>query len=192
MKRVILTLAIVFAMANSTPAQIPAKALQHRTTLRAEVRRQWGLNMPYDAIPVAAGTIHQESAWNPRAASLYAQGLTQFTPDTWRWVTSLDPSIGQLGDVWSPNAAIRAMAYYHRWLWQRVPGSTDEDRWAGTLSSYNGGLGWYQRDKKLANTTTWFGGIELKNAGRAPAMFKENRTYVSNIWTRWRTMYAAF
>lgn len=192
MKRLLYALALLFAMASSLPAQIPAKAKEHRLTLRAEVRRQWGLNMPYDAIPVAAGTVHQESAWNPRAASLYAQGLTQFTPDTWKWVTGLDPTIGELGNVWNPNAAIRAMAYYHRWLWQRVPGNTDEDRWAGVLSSYNGGLGWYQRDKKLAATTTWFGGIELKNAGRAPAFFHENRTYVLKIWTRWRVLYAAY
>lgn len=185
-----LAMAIIFAA--DLRAQIPAKALQYRMLLRAEVRRQWGLNMPYDAIPVAAGTIHQESGWDPRAQSPYAKGIAQFTGDTWSWVTTADPSVGTLGDVWSAPAAIRAMAYYHRWLWARISPRPDQDRWAGVLSSYNGGLGWFQRDQKKAGSVVWVGQIETANAGRSAAAFAENRNYVLRIWTKWRLLYAAY
>ena len=106
-------------------------------------------------------------------------------------MTRLDRSIAELGDVWNPHAAIRAMAFYHRQLWTAIRSDREEDRWCGVLSSYNGGRGWYNRDRKLAGTSRWFGGIELHNAGRAPQFFRENRDYVSKIFLRWRPLYAS-
>ncbi len=171
---------------------IPSRAKLYKATVRAEVRRQWGLTPPVDTIPVLAATIHKESAWNPMAANAIAHGLAQFTVPTWSWITQLDPSIAQLGDVWNPTAAIRAAAYYHHYLWDQVPAKLAQDRWAGVLSSYNGGLGWYQRDRKKAGTERWFGGIDHVNAGRNAGAFAENRRYVDQIWWRWRCVYADF
>ena len=53
---------------------------------------------------------------------------------------------------------------------------------AFTLSAYNGGLGWVNRDKKLArqkgmDSARWFGAVETVNAGRSVAAWKENRNY---------------
>lgn len=182
----------VLLMTTVAAAQIPAKAKPYKATLRAEIRRQWGVNPPVDANAILAGTIHQESAWNPRAESPLAQGITQFTPSTWSWITGLDPTIAQLGDVWNPNAAIRAAAYYHRYLWRRIEARTEQDIWCGVLSSYNGGEGWYRRDRRIAQSEEWFGKIEHVNAGRSAANFAENRNYVARIWWRWRPLYQDF
>lgn len=174
-------------------AQIPSRAYQYRRVLHAETRRQWGLNLPVDAIAVGAGTIHQESMWNPRAQSIYAQGLTQFTPVTFAEMRRIDPSIYALGDIWNPTAAIRAMAHYHRLLWDQFPlASTVPSRWAFVLSSYNGGAGNVRKDMKLAaDPTSWWNAVELKST-RSSAAFKENRQYVRNILTRWVSLYRNF
>lgn len=174
--------------------RIPIKARKHKLTLRNEYRRSFGLNMPDDAVITGAGTVHQESRWNPRAQSSHAQGLAQFTRPTWADVIQRDPSIAEIGDVWNERAAIRAMAVYHAWLWQRVPAAASElEHWAFVLSSYNGGLGNLTKDVRLCispcDPLKWWGNVELKS-GRAPEAFRENRGYPRIIWFTWRPMYA--
>ncbi len=184
--------------ATKAADRIPPQAEQYRRILHAEVLRAYGLAGPQDATAIAAGTIHQESAWNPRAASAYAQGLTQFVPSTFADMVKADPSIAALGDIWNPHAAIRAMTQYHVRLWRsNTQGRTDEDRWSFTLSDYNGGKGNTNKDRALCRLTAgcdpsrWFGHVEL-HSGRAPQFFSENRRYVSNIWLRFRPLYARF
>ena len=75
-------------------------------------------------------------------------------------------------------------------------GSSRDARWAGILSSYNGGLGWLQRDQRLtaelgANPARWFGHVELYST-RSAAAFAENRDYVRRILLRWRPLYEGF
>ena len=177
--------------------RIPSRAYAYRHVLRAEERRAWGLNMPADTIAIGAGTIHQESVWNPMAQSSYAKGLAQFTGTTWKDMLSMDHSIAVLGDIWNPHAAIRAMCFYHRRLWDSVHLRYDADsRWAAMLSSYNGGLGWLERDQRLAansgaNPSRWFGHVEFYSA-RSAAAFRENRDYVRQILLRWRPLYVRF
>jgi soluble lytic murein transglycosylase-like protein len=164
--------------------------------------------MPDLAIAVGAGTIHQESAWNPRAQSAYAKGLTQFTDPTWKDMVKLDPSIAQIGDVWNPHAAIRAMARYHRLLYAQFvsapdPKSVPSDVWPFLLSGYNGGPGWVRKDQRLCasapastkegvcDPSQWWGNVE-RFSSRAPQFIKENRHYVSNILKRWVPLYRSF
>lgn len=188
----------------SSKDRIPARAYQYQKILHAEVRRQWGLNMPQDTIAVSAGTIHQESGWQPTARSPYAKGLTQFTDPTWADIVRLDPSIATLGDIWNPHAAIRAMARYHRLLWTMFsasgpdnrPLTEERDRWAFVLAGYNGGPGWIKKDQTLAaskglNSRLWWDNVELHSA-RAAWAFKENRTYPRNIIKRWVPLYRTF
>jgi membrane-bound lytic murein transglycosylase MltF len=199
---------IILALLLPDPAgaadTIPAKARQYRLDVRNEYRRVFGMDTPADAFAIGASTIHQESSWNPRAQSAYANGLTQFTPGTWTDVNRWDPTIASLGDVWSPRAAIRAMAVYHKRLWSFHERSlSSRDRWNFVTSSYNGGLGWTQRDIAICyalpaegkpggcNSQKWFGNVELRSA-RSYEAFRENRTYVANIWNRWRVLFIDF
>lgn len=177
--------------------RIPKRAHDYKRTIQNEYRRAFGLNMPADASAIGAGTIHQESAWNPRAQSSHAKGLTQFTNPSWDWIQQIDRSITDLGDVWSPRASIRAMAVFHAFLWVRVPkASNEQDRWAFVLSSYNGGAGNLSNDIALCklvvgcDRTRWWGNVELHST-RAPAAFRENRSYSKQIWFQWRPTYAA-
>lgn len=55
-----------------------------------------------------------------------------------------------------------------------------------TLSAYNGGLGWVQRDQTLAaqrglDRQRWFGHVATVNAGRAATNWRENRHYPQRI-----------
>lgn len=192
MKKLFMTLVILLSISNGH-AQIPARAYQYRTVMRAEIQRVWGLHLPEDIFAVSAGTIHQESAWNPRAESAYARGLTQFTPATFADMRRIDPTIS--ADIWNPQAALRAMAVYHKKLWGTLSTVPEQNlnRWAFVLSSYNGGLGWIRKDQKLCtapcNPLLWFGNVETKNSGRAAVFFKENRGYPDKILNRWVPLY---
>lgn len=160
-------------------AQIPRAALQYRNQLVREARAVWGLEAP---VAVFAAQIHTESWWrNSTVSQAGAQGLAQFMPATAKWLPSVAPETGAPAPF-NPTWSLRACVTYDRWLWERVPGHDDRERMAFTLSAYNGGLGWIQRDRKKArglglDDRVWFGSVEQVNAGRSAAAFRENRNY---------------
>ena len=82
-------------------------------------------------------------------AYLGAQGLAQFIPATARWLPSVAPETGKPAPF-NPGWSLRALCVYDKWLWDRVAGHSDFERMAFTLSAYNGGLGWVNRDRKKA------------------------------------------
>ncbi|SUH40495.1 lytic murein transglycosylase [Salmonella enterica subsp. enterica] len=58
-------------------------------------------------------------------------------------------------------------------LWNGLVAKDNCQRMAFTLSAYNGGQGWVNRDKKLAaakglDASIWFEHVERVNAGAAP------------------------
>ena len=172
---------------------IPTQAQQHRDLLIREARMVWGLDAP---VATFAAQIHQESRWNERAVSpAGAQGLAQFMPRTARWLPEVAPETGK-PLPFSPSWSIRAMVTYDRWLWKRIrTANSDCDRWAMTLSSYNGGLGWLQRDQSLAasqglDPRVW-SHVAIVNSGRSPANFRENRSYPTRILHTLTPMYRA-
>lgn len=175
--------------------RIPERAYQYRRILRAEVERVWGLHLPEDVFAVSAGTIHQESAWNPLAQSPFAKGLTQFTDGTFADVRRLDATIA--ADVFNPQAAIRAMAVYHKQLYGALSPIPEPklNRWAFVLSAYNGGLGWVRKDQRLClrpcDSNMWFENTERFSSRAAWAM-KENRDYPRKILLRWVPLYRRF
>lgn len=166
-------------------AQVPATAQQYRADLTRQARMQWGLSAP---VPDFAAQIHQESAWRADAVSrVGAQGMAQFMPSTARWWCDLHRLSAAECQPANPTWAIRALVGYDRWLWDRIQAAaTDCDRMAMTLSAYNGGLGWVQRDRALAvrqdlDASRYWGVVETVNAGRAGWAIRENRDYPRRI-----------
>ncbi|EBI4325617.1 lytic transglycosylase domain-containing protein [Salmonella enterica] len=170
-----------FSQANA--AEPPLAALKYRNDVIRSARVDWGLNAP---VADFAAQLHQESGWNPAARSpVGAQGLAQFMPSTADWIAGQMPHLASR-EPYNPGWAIRALVSYDRWLWQRVAIPDGCERMAMTLSAYNGGLGWVNRDRRLARTrglddARWFGAVETVNAGRSVANWRENRRYPQRI-----------
>ncbi|SJN14251.1 Phage lysin [Halomonas citrativorans] len=178
----IITLASVFACIPAN-AQIPNAAQQHQRELTRIVQQEWGMK---GRAALHAAQIHQESGWRPNVDSpVGAQGLSQFMPGTSAWIAEIYPDLGRAAP-YSPTWAMRAQARYNKWHWQRLASAADEcQRWAFALSAYNGGLGWVQRDQRLARAAgddagVWFGSVE-KYTARAGWALRENRHYVRHI-----------
>ncbi|HEU0283266.1 MAG TPA: transglycosylase SLT domain-containing protein [Gallionella sp.] len=171
---------------------MPHEALRYQRDLTRNARLAWGLDAP---VATFAAQIHQESRWRLDAQSpVGALGIAQFMPSTAAWISGAYPALGANAPS-SPAWSLRALAAYDRYLWQHINASDDCSRMAMALSAYNGGLGWVYRDQRLAaaktlNPAVWFGQVEKINAGRAPAMFAENRGYPRAILLKWQPIYA--
>lgn len=188
-------LATLLLAAGPAHGQVPAAAQPYRADLTRQARLVWGLDAP---VSVFAAQIHQESSWRPDAVSrVGAEGMAQFMPATARWwceISRMSPAECQpRNPVW----AMRALVGYNRWLWDRVSNTAGEcDRMAFTLSAYNGGLGWVQRDRRLAtehglDASRYWGHVETVNAGRAQWAIRENRDYPRRILHQHAPRYAA-
>lgn len=160
--------------------RIPAESVRYRLQLERAAGAQWGLDAPVARI---AAQLQQESGWDPRAESIYAQGLAQFTPKTAAWLPSVCPQVGA-PDPWDVQWSVRAVVCYDAWLHARARGATACDRWAMTLSAYNGGELARDREVALAQRAheppVWFGLTERVRS-RSEAAWRENRGYVRRI-----------
>lgn len=176
-------LLVCLAASHALAAGIPHAAHSYRADLTRQARLVWGMDAP---LAMLAAQVHQESAWNPSAISkVGAKGLAQFMPATAKWIPAIDSQLINPAPT-NPKWALRALARYDHWLYSRLKADTNCDRWAMTLSAYNGGLGWVLRDKRAANAAgksrwLWWDNVELFNAGRSAAAFKENRHYPQRI-----------
>lgn len=190
------TVVILFATtqrAEAATSYIPRDAYRYQADLIREARAVFGIDAP---IAMLAGQIHQESRWNRYAKSAYAAGLTQFTPDTAVWISSVYKELGA-ADVYNPRWAIRALTRYDKRLYDQNKGATECDRWAFALAGYNGGQGWNIKDRKLAtkqgkNPLVYWGQVETVNAGRRADFFKENRGYPKKILLQHQAQYVSF
>lgn len=159
-----------------------------------EAQRQFGLAAPVAAL---AAQLHQESAWRPDARSPYAIGLAQFTPGTAGDMAKRYPSELAPAAPLDPRWSIRAQVFYMRDL-NRQAGRFAADAcesWAFALSGYNGGSGWWPRDRKLAaaagrDDTRWWDHVE-HHTNRSAAARKENREYPVRILRTLQPRYAA-
>ncbi len=179
----LLALYIFGCIAHAAEITIPRAAEQHKATLTRAARAYWGLDAP---VAVFAAQVHTESWWrNNTVSHVGAQGLAQFMPATARWLPSVMPETGKPAPF-NPAWSLRALCAYDRYLWERVSAWSGYERMAFSLSAYNGGLGWVQRDKAKArklgkDDRRWFGHVEHVNAGRSVAAFRENRQYPRRI-----------
>ncbi|OLO06862.1 lytic transglycosylase [Salinicola sp. MH3R3-1] len=192
----LIVIAALASLVGCQPAvawQPPANAERYQRELTRIVQQTWGLD---GSVAVHAAQIQQESAWRPEVDSpVGAQGLAQFMPSTSAWIADIYPDSLGPAAPYSPGWAMRAMARYDRWIWQRVDAANSCERWAMTLSGYNGGLGWVWRDQKLAraagdNPGIWFGSVANYTA-RAGWAKEENRDYVDRILLRYTPAYVS-
>ena len=177
-------LLVLFASAPAGAGPvIPQDAYKYRSILIRSARAVWGLDAPTATL---AAQVHQESYWRANAVShVGARGLTQFMPATSKWIAGLYPELSANAPN-SPAWALQAQARYMYWLWVRVRAVDPCQRMAKALSSYNGGLGWLQRDERLAaqrglDPAIWWGGVETVNSGRSRAAKTENQQYPHKI-----------
>lgn len=184
------------ASTAAEPVPPPAAAARYRAELTRAAHVQWGLDAPIAAL---AAQVHQESGWRPDAVSrVGAEGMAQFMPATARWWCELHRMALMDCQPRNPTWALRALAGYDKWLWDRIRDTAGEcDRMAMTLSAYNGGLGWVQRDRALASgegldSSRYWGAVETVNAGRAAWAIKENRDYPRRILLHLTPRYSAW
>jgi len=137
--------------AHAAGLRIPEASARYRLQLERAAGQYFGLDAPSATL---AAQIHQESGWRPDAQSPYAQGLSQFTPVTAKWLPSVCPETGA-PDPWDPAWSIGAIACYDAWLLGRVQPfgksrPTTCSRWAFALRAYNGGETALARERRLA------------------------------------------
>lgn len=177
---VIITLVVAPFIAHCQPAD------SYRAQITREAQIRFGIPAP---VPVIAGQIQQESAFNPLARSpVGAQGLMQFMTATSAWADT-QAHWGSV-DPFNPSWSIRAGVWYDRWLYDRIKTyDTDCDRWQFSLSAYNGGLGYVYKRQKLSDQP---GSYELTgtiNPGITPPNQRENQSYGPKIVFRQQMMF---
>jgi membrane-bound lytic murein transglycosylase MltF len=192
MPRQIVIILLMLALTAAHGAEpIPRECQKYRRDLVRNARLVWGMDAP---IATLAAQIRQESGCRADARSKYASGLTQFTSDTADWMNQRYPTLPEGGPL-NPAWALRAQSHYMKWLADRSPGATQCDVMWFALWGYNGGLGWVERDRRLAAANgadpRRHDQVEPFNAGRAPAFFKENRDYPKKILLRWQPAFTA-
>jgi soluble lytic murein transglycosylase-like protein len=188
----VLILAFVVAPILAS-AQIPAASARYKAAVIREAHAKGGLVAP---VALFAGQITQESRFNPNAKSgVGAEGLSQFMPATAAWIAQVYPK--QLGPAAPLDAgwAIRALVYYDYNLYGQLASFKDvgpaSDRWAASLSSYNGGLVWVYRDQKAVtcDRSLWWACVALYHDGRIVANWTQNREYPEIIMLRYAPLY---
>ena len=158
-----------------------AKASRYRADLVRIAHATAGLDAP---VPLFAAQIHQESGWNPGAVSrVGARGMAQFMPATAKWRCDLNGQAAEACSPQNPTWAMRALIGYDLWLYQRVRGQSEADRWWAALRSYNGGLGHWQAEAAKARPATDRAAIDAAcgKAKRHPLHCKENLDYPRRI-----------
>lgn len=172
---------------------VPRAALKYKRDLIRHSRHVWGLEAP---VAVLAAQIHQESRWNKDAKSVFASGLTQFTPATAVWISGAYPKDLDANAPLNPQWALRAQSIYVKQLYDDTAAASPCDQMWKALWKYNGGPGWVRRDERLAAKSganvLLAREVEPFNAGRAPAMFRENRDYPRAILLKHQPLYSSW
>lgn len=176
---------------------LPDGARRWRGDLVRAAHAAWGLDAP---IPVFAAQVHQESEWRAEAVSpAGAVGMAQFMPDTASWWCRLNKMSREQCQPRQPVWALRALVGYDRWLWDQIgslPGAHRIDpasrMWAA-LRSYNGGLGHWQAEARVAGSLDRLAvDAACGRARRHRSHCAENLGYPQHIMVRLQPCYATW
>lgn len=162
-------------------------SLQYRATLMREAQAIYGINAP---IPMLAGQIKQESNWRANVTAFdLGRGLSQTMDATGLWLSKMYPELGA-PDPYNPRWSIRALVRYDNWLYKRVKGENDCERFGAALKSYNAGLGYTQHAQTKSPTPEiWFTKTEYLNVKQSPHNFEYSRIYPRIILFNYQTKY---
>lgn len=203
-------------------AELPAGAVKYLPVLKSEQSMYWPDAPLRSAL---AAQVEQETCaslksakcWNPRAelktSREYGFGLGQLTVtskfDNFSEARKLDKSLKDwdYADRYDATRQLRTMVLMdrasYRSLTKLVPDTNE--RFAMTLSAYNGGLGGVLQDRRLCasiagcDPNRWFGNVEIhslkakgKAAGYGQSFFCVNRSYPDNIMGVRRAKYSPY
>ncbi len=172
---------MVFQASVAHAEGVERSAARYKAELIRIAHAEIGLDAP---VAVFAAQIHQESGWNPLAVSrVGARGMAQFMPATARWWCDLNGLEAVDCQPSNPVWAMRALVGYDRWLFDRVRGASEFDRWWAALRAYNGGLGHWQREAANARPAADRAAIDAAcgSARRSPIFCPENLGYPQRI-----------
>jgi soluble lytic murein transglycosylase-like protein len=170
-----------FLTTSAACAQVPAQAAKYRGDLVRIAHAAAGLDAP---VALFAAQINQESGWNPAATSqVGARGMAQFMPATAKWWCDLHKLSAVDCQPSNPVWAMRALVGYDLWLYERVRGDSEFDRWWAALRAYNGGLGHWQAEAGNAKPATDRAAIDQAcgSARRHRSFCPENLGYPRRI-----------
>jgi hypothetical protein len=142
---VVLIMLVLYGLAGrAEAAEVPSDCVRYQRDVMRAAHAELGLNAP---IAVFSAQLYQESSCNPQAVSTVgAQGLGQFMPATSKWWCDLNGLSAAECQPSSPVWSIQALIGYDHWLYDRVKGESEFDRWWAALRAYNGGLGHWQKE----------------------------------------------
>jgi soluble lytic murein transglycosylase-like protein len=178
---------LVILLLGETLAQAPLRAKKHRRYLVRQVHFIWGIDQPVD---VFAAQIHAESRWQHLAESPYARGLGQQTPNTEEWLNELDSELALMGGgALDPKWSMRALVFYDRWLWKRVKGDGELNKWGFILHGYNAGFGWTRKEARASPEPLDYWCSVRNTCLRSQANCNQTRNYTQNIMFKYRDYY---
>lgn len=176
-----LALLILLLLASLPAAAKPGYGLcnQYRPALTREAQAEFGLHAP---VPMLAAQLFQESGCRAHVTAWDdGRGLAQFMDGTAQQIVRIRPDLGP-ADPYNPIWAMRAQVAFDAWLYRRVQGVTQCDKWGAALKSYNAGLGYVQRAQRRSPAPgAWFGLTENINAGQSVKNFVHSRDYPRRI-----------
>lgn len=178
MKRLLVFVVLSLIIIPASYGKPNATANKYRSVLVREAQLVQGLEAP---IPMYAAQIEQESGWRPGVTAWdNGRGLAQFMDATTDTVTRLYPELGK-GDPYDPVWAIRAMVRYDKWIYNRVKGVDECQRFAAVLKSYNAGLGYVQQQQRVSpDPQVWFDVTE-----HIPTKQSATNQHYSRMYPRW-------
>jgi hypothetical protein len=139
---IVIALALLADVAVASEA--PSNCSRYQRDLMRAAHAELGLDAP---IAVFAAQLYQESSCNPQAvSSVGAVGMAQFMPATAQWWCDLNHLSAIDCQPTNPIWSMQSMIGYDQWLYDRVKGNTEFDRWWAALRAYNGGLGHWQKE----------------------------------------------